>query len=64
MSAYTQPIPKGNAMNKNAAISSSILNNIANGMTLEAAYDAVFGDGSYDKMVGDIYDALRTKAAA
>lgn len=49
-------------MNKNAAISARILANIANGMALSEAYDAVFGEGSYAKMVSDMYDALRAAA--
>jgi hypothetical protein len=33
------------------------------GMTLPAAFDAVLGTGSYDKMVSDLYDELRAKSA-
>jgi hypothetical protein len=59
-------IPRGRhgekIMTKNQAISAAILANIANGMDLPAAYDAVFGEGAYLKMTGEIYDALRAKA--
>ena len=43
----------------NAKISAAILANIAKGMDLPAAYDAVFGAGAYIKMAGQMYDALR-----
>lgn len=52
-----------NAATKNAKISAEILENVANGMDVAAAYDAVFGAGSYEKMAGAMYDALRAKAA-
>lgn len=48
---------------KNAQISAAILANVAKGMDLPAAYDAVFGAGAYVKMAGQMYDALRAKAA-
>lgn len=48
--------------NMNAKISAAILANVAKGMDLPAAYDAVFGEGSYLKMAGEMYDALRAKA--
>lgn len=50
-------------MTKNAQISATILANIAKGMDLPAAYDAVFGAGAYVKMAGEMCDALRAKAA-
>lgn len=52
-----------NAITKNAAISAAILANVAKGMDLPAAYDAVFGEGAYAKMADEMYDALRAKAA-
>ena len=45
----------------NAKISAAILANIAAGMTQKDAVDAVLGAGAYDRMVSDIYDALRAK---
>jgi len=47
---------------KNAAISAKILANIQAGMPLQQAFDAVFGDGAYAKMAGELYDELRAKA--
>lgn len=37
--------------------------NSAPGMTLPQAFDAVLGEGAYAKLAGDLYDALRAKAA-
>lgn len=47
---------------KNAAISAKILANIANGMELQAAFDAVLGAGAYAKLAGEVYDELKAKA--
>lgn len=47
----------------NAKISAAILANVAAGMTLPQAFDAVLGEGAYAKMAGELYDALRAKAA-
>lgn len=44
---------------KNATISARILAEMANGSTLEQAMDAVLGAGSFQKVAGDAYDALR-----
>ncbi len=46
-------------MNKNAAISARILANVAAGMTIDQAIDAVFGQGAYLSIAGDLYEALR-----
>jgi hypothetical protein len=48
-------------MDKNAIISARILAHVANGMTIDQAYDAVFGEGAYLKLAGELYDALRAK---
>ena len=47
-----------------AQISARILALVATGHTIRAAFDAVLGAGAYSKMAGEIYDALRAKAAA
>ena len=47
---------------KNAEISRRILAHVAAGMTLKAAFDAVLGEGRFDTMVGEVYDALRAAA--
>lgn len=48
-----------NASANNAEISRRILAKLAEGMTLKAAIDSVLGEGRFDAMAGDIYDALR-----
>lgn len=42
-----------------ATISARILVLISTGMTLSAAVDTVLGAGSYEKLAGEVYDALR-----
>ena len=44
---------------KNAAISQMILANVAAGMSIAEALDAVLGTGSHAAIVSDIYEALR-----
>jgi hypothetical protein len=44
-----------------AKISARILKLVAEGQTLEAAIDAVIGKGAYEKLVGDVYSALRSQ---
>lgn len=51
-------------MTTNQKISLAFLTKVAAGMDVKDAFDAVLGQGVYDKMVGDLYDALRAKAAA
>lgn len=46
---------------KNAQISQAIIAHVAAGKTLPEAYDAVFGEGAYIKMAGEMYDALNEK---
>lgn len=48
---------------KNAAISAKIAAGVNAGMSLREAFDAVLGQGAYDKLAGDVYDELRAKAA-
>lgn len=43
----------------NATISARILRQVAMGATLEQAIDMVLGAGSFTKLAGEIYDALR-----
>lgn len=40
-------------------ISARILVLVAAGMTPREAFDAVLGAGAFEKMAGEIYDALR-----
>lgn len=48
-------------MNKTALISAKILNEIANGKTTKDAIDSVLGSGSFDKLAGEVWAALRAK---
>jgi hypothetical protein len=43
-------------MTKTQAISQMILSRIAEGMTLREAFDAVLGQGAYDKLAFDLHD--------
>lgn len=56
-------VPEDRRDKMNSKISAAILMNVANGMSLKAAFDAVLGTGAYEKMAGQIYDALRAKAS-
>lgn len=48
---------------KSALISAAILGLISAGFTPADALNAVCGEGVYDRLVSDLYDALRAKAA-
>jgi hypothetical protein len=48
-------------MNKNAQISMMILDRMARGMELRAAFDEVLGEGAYNKLAGEVYDELRAR---
>ena len=51
--------PKGNNdMTKAQAISKMILDNIAKGMEPREAVDAVLGEGTFEGLAADVYDAL------
>lgn len=49
---------------KNAQISLEILKNIQSGMSVNQALDAVLGQGAFAGIASDVYDALKSKAAA
>ena len=46
-------------MTKNQAISIAILKAISEGKTQREAIDSVLGAGTFDKLAGDLYDALK-----
>lgn len=48
-------------MTKNQTISAMILNEIANGKTVSEAVDAILGEGTYQTLAGDIFDALNAR---
>jgi CheY-specific phosphatase CheX len=43
---------------KNIVISAIITTLVEAGMSIDMAYDAVFGAGSYKKIAGDIWEAI------
>lgn len=47
---------------KNAQISALILARVQAGMPLRNAIDAVLGAGTFERLAGEIYEALRAKA--
>jgi alpha/beta superfamily hydrolase len=44
---------------KNIVISAAIAALMDQGLTIRAAYEAVFGAGAFDQMAGNLYDAMR-----
>lgn len=52
-------------MTKNQAISAMILQAIEkNGGDLRAAIDSIFGIGAYEKIAGDVYEAIKQRNQA
>lgn len=46
---------------KKAQISVALIRRVNNGMTVREAMDDMMGAGTFDKLAGEVYDALRTK---
>jgi hypothetical protein len=46
----------------NHAITAALAARIASGMDVRTAWDDVFGAGAYERMAGDLHDALRAAA--
>lgn len=42
-----------------ARISAAILARVADGLTIREAFDAVLGAGAFDRVAGEVYDAMR-----
>lgn len=49
-------------MTKNQAISALILAEVAQGKTIQQAFDAVIGEGAYEQLAGEIWEALQPRA--
>lgn len=49
---------------RHAMISARILVRVADGETIDSAFDAVLGNGTRDAVVAALYTALRAKATA
>ncbi len=46
---------------KTQTISARILAMVAAGHSLQASVDAILGAGTYERLAGDVYDALRAR---
>jgi hypothetical protein len=46
-------------MTKQQAISALILARVANGETIQQAFDAVIGAGAYERLAGEVWEALQ-----
>ena len=46
------------AMTKQQAISALILAEVAQGKTIQEAFDAVIGEGAYKRLAGEVWEAL------
>lgn len=51
--------PNLRTMTKQQAISALILANVAKGMTVEQAFDAVIGEGAYKQLADEVWEALQ-----
>jgi hypothetical protein len=47
-------------MTKTQAISALILARVANGETIKEAFEAVIGPGSYERLAGEVWEALQS----
>ena len=50
-------------MTTNQVISARIATLVAGGMDVRNAIDAVLGEGTFEKLAGEVYDELRARAA-
>lgn len=46
-------------MTKQQAISAMILARVASGETIQEAFDAVIGAGAYERLAGEVWEALQ-----
>jgi hypothetical protein len=49
-------------MTKTQAISAMILARVAQGETIQQAFDAVLGAGAYERLAGEVWEALQPQA--
>jgi hypothetical protein len=45
----------------NSILSAKILAHLSTGKTLREAFDLVLGAGAFDKLAGEVYEAIRAK---
>lgn len=48
---------------KNMVINVALNMLVKSGVAVDAAFDMLFGEGAYKRFAGQVYDALRAKAA-
>jgi hypothetical protein len=48
-------------MTKNQAISALILAQVAQGKTIQQAFDSVIGPGAYERLASEVWEALQPK---
>ena len=48
---------------KNIRISAEIIKLVLAGQDVRQAFDAVMGEGAYNKLAGDVHDELRARSA-
>jgi len=53
-----------NTSDKAVVINAAIALLIKQGLPVQAAMDLIMGEGAYRELVGQVYEALRAKAAA
>ena len=46
-------------MTKQQAISALILTEVANGKSIQEAFDAVIGEGAYQRLADEVWEALQ-----
>jgi hypothetical protein len=49
---------------KTIVINTAVAMLVKSGVDLETAFDMIVGEGAYKKLAGDVWTALRAKAAA
>lgn len=52
-----------NTTDKNLCINVAMTMLVKSGVAADAAFDLLFGEGAFKKFSGQVYDALRAKAA-
>lgn len=52
-----------NTTDKNLVISVAMSMLVKSGVAVDAAFEMLFGEGAWEKFAGNVYDALRAKAA-
>lgn len=52
-----------NTTDKTLCINVALSMLVKTGVAVDAAFDLLFGEGAYQRFAGQVYDALRAKAA-